>query len=276
MPDSRSNWLHVSHFGPPVFDWNHKRTEPIPLGEIWRIPNQHREKKAKKLPNKSLSRDVLLLGDHAFAPPRRGSAHYWEDQIMKLFASVAVAASLLMTGSVFAGGHAKWTAVEDQSRIAFGSIKKDTVGEVHHFDGVTGTVGEDGKLNLAVDLASVQTNIDIRNERMLEHVFQAGKATAMVSGEIDLDEVKDLKPGDTSIVDFEGVLAFAGVNVDVEAEMLVARLAENRVLVSTADFIMVSTEDLGIDAGINKLMELAKLPGITRVTPVSVRVVFEK
>ena len=185
-------------------------------------------------------------------------------------------ASLLMTGSVFAGGHAKWTAVEDQSRIAFGSIKKDTVGEVHHFEGVTGTVGEDGKLTLAVDLASVETNIDIRNERMMEHVFQGGKAKAMVSGEIDLDDVKDLKPGDTSILDFEGVLTFAGVSVDVEAEMLVARLAENRVLVSTADFIMISTEDLGIDAGINKLMELAKLPGITRVTPVAVRVVFEK
>ena len=195
---------------------------------------------------------------------------------MKLFASAVVAASLMMTGSVFAGGHAKWTAVEDQSRIAFGSIKKDTVGEVHHFEGVTGTVGEDGKLTLAVDLGSVETNIDIRNERMLEHVFQGGKAKAMVSGEIDLDEVKDLKPGDTSIIDFEGVLAFAGVNVDVEAEMLVARLAENRVLVSTSDFIMVSTEDLGIDPGVNKLMELAKLPGITRVTPVAVRVVFEK
>ncbi|MCJ8307724.1 MAG: YceI family protein [Hyphomicrobiales bacterium] len=195
---------------------------------------------------------------------------------MKLFASAVVAASLMMTGSVFAGGHAKWSAVEDQSRIAFGSIKKDTVGEVHHFEGVTGTVGEDGKLTLAVDLGSVETNIDIRNERMLEHVFQGGKAKAMVSGEIDLDEVKDLKPGDTSIIDFEGVLAFAGINVDVEAEMLVARLAENRVLVSTADFIMVSTEDLGIDPGVNKLMELAKLPGITRVTPVAVRVVFEK
>ena len=195
---------------------------------------------------------------------------------MKLFASAVVAASLMMTGSVFAGGHAKWTAVEDQSRIAFGSIKKDTVGEVHHFEGVTGTVGEDGKLTLAVDLGSVETNIDIRNERMLEHVFQGGKAKAMVSGEIDLDEVKDLKLGDTSIIDFEGVLAFAGVTVDVEAEMLVARLAENRVLVSTADFIMVSTEDLGIDPGVNKLMELAKLPGITRVTPVAVRVVFEK
>lgn len=195
---------------------------------------------------------------------------------MKLFASALVTASLLMTGSVFAGGHAKWTAVEDQSRIAFGSIKSDTVGEVHHFEGVTGTVGEDGKLTLAVDLGSVETNIDIRNERMLEHVFQAGKATAMVSGEIDLDAVKGLKTGDTSIVEFEGVLAFAGVSVDVDAEMLVARLAENRVMVSTADFIMISTEDLGIDEGINKLMNLAELPGITRVTPVAVRVVFEK
>ena len=83
---------------------------------------------------------------------------------MKLFTSAAVVASLMMTGSAFAGGHAKWTAVEDQSRIAFGSIKKDTVGEVHHFEGVTGTVGEDGKLTLAVDLASVETNIDIRNK----------------------------------------------------------------------------------------------------------------
>ena len=98
----------------------------------------------------------------------------------------------------------------------------------------------------------------------------------MVSGEIDLDAVKGLKTGDTSIVEFEGVLAFAGVSVDVDAEMLVARLAENRVMVSTADFIMISTEDLGIDEGINKLMNLAELPGITRVTPVAVRVVFEK
>ena len=58
--------------------------------------------------------------------------------------------------------------------------------------------------------------------------------------------------------------------------MLVARLSENSVLVTTADFIMLSTEDLGINAGIDKLMTLAKLPGITRVTPVSVRMVFNK
>ena len=39
---------------------------------------------------------------------------------------------------------------------------------------------------------------------------------------------------------------------------------------------MVSTDELGIDAGIDKLMELAGLPGITRVAPVTIRMVFEK
>ena len=58
--------------------------------------------------------------------------------------------------------------------------------------------------------------------------------------------------------------------------MLVAPLSPNRVLVTTSDFIFVSTADLGIDEGVDMLMSLAKLPGITRTTPISVRMVFEK
>ncbi|MGC3938624.1 YceI family protein [Roseobacter sp. EG26] len=194
---------------------------------------------------------------------------------MKFFANVACATAL-MASTAFAGGHANWASVEAESSVAFGSIKKDTVGEVHHFSGVSGTVSEAGDLVVTIDLSSVETNIDIRNERMMEHVFQSGKATAVLSGELDMAEVDALAVGATTLVDVEGTLAFAGLQTDVEAEMLVARLGEDRVLVTTADFIMLSTEDLGINAGVDKLMELASLPGITRVTPVSVRMVFEK
>jgi len=147
---------------------------------------------------------------------------------------------------------------------------------VHHFTKVNGTVSDAGALNINIDLSSVQTNIDIRNERMTEHVFQSGKATATLSGEIDMSEVNGMKVGETKIMEIEATLSFVGVENDVDANMLVARLSENRVLVTTADFVMLSTEDLEIDPGINKLMELAKLPGITRVTPVSARMVFEK
>ncbi|MGZ2257913.1 YceI family protein [Roseobacter sp. A03A-229] len=187
----------------------------------------------------------------------------------------ALAATLCAT-TALAGGHATWTSVEADSSVAFGSIKSNEFGEIHHFSGVSGTVSEAGELAVTIDLASVETNIDIRNERMMEHVFQAGKATAKLTGAVDMEAVNGLDVGATTLVDVEGTLAFAGLETDVETPMLVARLADNRVLVTTADFIMLSTEDLGITAGVDKLMELASLDSITRVTPVTIRMVFEK
>ncbi len=196
--------------------------------------------------------------------------------IKHLFAGALIgAASILTTGIANAGGHAAWTSIGDQSSIAFGSIKKDVAGEVNHFENVIATVSEDGKVEIKIDLTSLETNIDIRNERMAEHVFK-GNAEATIVGEIDMDEVKEIAPGDTGLVDIEAVLMLAGLEVEIEAEMLVAPLSPNRVLVTTSDFIFVSTADLGIDEGVDMLMSLAKLPGITRTTPISVRMVFEK
>lgn len=195
---------------------------------------------------------------------------------MKLFSTLSLATVLVLSAPAFADGHTEWKSVADQSSIAFGSVKKNVVGEVHHFENVTGSVSEKGELKITIDLRSVQTNIDIRNERMAKHVFVDAAAPATLSGTIDMAALDELKPGDTALVDLEAKLSFIGVENDIEAEMLVARLSDNRVLVTTADFIMLSTEDLGINAGIDKLMQLAKLPGITRVAPVSVRMVFEK
>lgn len=195
---------------------------------------------------------------------------------MRFFSSAALALGLMMSTSAFADGHGVWTSMDEHSQIAFGSVKKNTTGEVHHFNSIKGTVDAEGQLTLSIDLSSVETNIDIRNERMAKHVFNDGTAKATVVGSIDMDDVQSLSVGDVMVTDFEGVLTLGVAKVDIEAEMLVARLADNRVMVSTADFIMLSTEDLGIDAGIDALMALAKLPSITRVTPVSIRAVFEK
>ena len=190
--------------------------------------------------------------------------------------SAAIGALFMVATPVWAGGHITWTADPTQSRVAFGSVKKDTVGEVHHFNTLSGTVKEKGAMTLTIDLASLQTNIDIRNERMQKHVFQEGKATATITGEIDMEELNSMAVGDTRVIEIEATLNFLGAENEVEANMLVARLGENKVLVTTEDFIMVSTEDLGIDPGVDMLQKLAKLSGITRVTPVAVRAVFTK
>ncbi len=166
-----------------------------------------------------------------------------------------------------------WTLDGSASKLAFGSVKKDVVGETHSFEGLDGSVTADGTVTINIDLASVQTNIDIRNERMIEHVFKSAPA-AKVTAQIDMEEVKGLAAGQSAVVDAEGVLSFLGSNVELDAEMYVLRVSETQVLVTTSDIIWLSTEDAGINAGVDKLMELASLPGITRTSPVTMRLMF--
>ena len=53
------------------------------------------------------------------------------------------------------------------------------------------------------------------------------------------------------------------------------RLRADKVLVTSDGMIMLATEDAAFDAGIDKLQELASLDGITRVSPVTLRLVFD-
>ena len=183
---------------------------------------------------------------------------------------VAAAAVLALATSASAES---WTLDAGASKLAFGSVKSDTIGESHSFESLIGSVDGNGAVDLEIDLTSVQTNIDIRNERINEHVFK-GIATASLTGEIDMSEVKALGVGESTVVDMEGALSFLGASLDVEAEMFVVRISETQVLATSNDMIWISVEDAGISAGVDKLMELASLPGITRAFPVTVRLMF--
>ncbi len=189
--------------------------------------------------------------------------------------SLALATAIITTTSMaFADGHASnWTLDGDNSRLTFGSIKGDTTGEAHSFGAISGGVSADGATLIEVDLASVQTNIDIRNERMIEHVFK-GAGTATLAANIDMDALSALEVGGMTTTEVEGVLTLAGTEVEIEAEMFAVRLSEGTVMVTTNDIIFVETEDLGITEGVNKLMELAGLDSITRTTPVVMRLIF--
>lgn len=190
---------------------------------------------------------------------------------MKQLIHAVTIASAIIAGPALAEG---WTLVPDGSHIAYGSIKKDSVGEVNSFTSLSGTVSPDGQAMIEIDLSSVETNIDIRNERMIEYVFRkAGAAT--LTAEIDMGELRALEVGQTTTVDSEAVLSLVGTDVEFDAELFVARLSEKSVLVTTNDMVFIGTEDAGVNAGVDKLMELAELPGITRTVPVTARLMFE-
>ncbi|WP_299609373.1 YceI family protein [uncultured Tateyamaria sp.] len=167
-----------------------------------------------------------------------------------------------------------WTLDGDASNLAFGSIKFNDTGEVHSFKSLDGSVAEDGTVTLGIDLSSVETNIDIRNERMVEHVFKnAPRAT--VSAQIDMSAMEAVAVGDSAVMEVEGTLDLLGVEVPLYGDMFVMRLTDDKVMVTTDSMMFLSTADAEIDPGVDKLMELASLPNIVRAVPVTLRLMFD-
>ncbi len=198
---------------------------------------------------------------------------------MNLFKTMSLAALVYfsaLSSQAFAMHHegAVWQLVPDDSIVAFGSIKANVAGEVNSFDNIDGAIAADGIAMINIDLTSVNTMVDIRNQRMIKHVF-GDSAKAILSTQLDMTAINELAVGDTTVLEVEGVLSFLGQDIDVDNNFFVAKLTDSKILASTESMVMMQTEELGVNAGIDKLMELAKLPSITRVSPISLRFVFE-
>lgn len=167
-----------------------------------------------------------------------------------------------------------WTLNGDMSNIAFGSVKNEYNGEVHHFSTLSGSVDAEGQVVVSVPLASVETMIDIRNERMRELVFKNSPA-ATVSASVDMAALDKLGVGESMLTETEGTLSLLGQEVALYSDLFVIRVGEDKVMVTTDGMLMLATDELGIDPAIDQLQEIAGLDSITRVTPVAVRLVFD-
>lgn len=186
----------------------------------------------------------------------------------------AVTLSTLATASFATEAVRGWTVDPAMSSVAFGSIKNDYAGETHRFSDVTGTVDQKGNLAITVGLASLETMIDIRNERMAEFVFQ-NAPSAQITAELDMAALAALPVGDATTLETYGTLNLLGTDTELDATFFVMRLSADKVLVTSDGMIMLATEDTAFDAGIDKLQELASLDGIMRVSPVTLRLVFD-
>ena len=167
-----------------------------------------------------------------------------------------------------------WTLNGDMSNIAFGSVKNEYNGEVHHFSTLSGSVDAQGQVVVSVPLASVETMIDIRNERMRELVFK-NSPTATVSATVDMVALDKLGGGESMGAETEGTLSLLGQEVALYSDLFVIRVGEDKVMVTTDGMLMLATDELGVDAAIDQLQEIAGLDSITRVSPVTVRLVFD-
>ena len=168
-----------------------------------------------------------------------------------------------------------WTVQGDASRLSFVTVKGGQVAEAHTFSDLSGTVTEDGEAEVSIGLASVQTNVDIRNERMQEFLFEtATYPTATVTATIDPALFTALKTGETTVQPLTATLDLHGVQGEITGDVAVTRIAVDKVQVETVTPIIVDAASFGLDTGVEKLGELAGLDSITGQVPVSFSLVF--
>ena len=184
----------------------------------------------------------------------------------------ALSVAVLFTGAA----QAHWSLDNDASSLSFVTVKAENVAEVHTFDSLSGTIGDAGDVEITIELASVNTMIAIRNERMQEMLFETSLfPDATISGSINLDALTDMDAG-TSVarqIDFE--LSLHGQSVALAADVQITRTGEG-VVVSTLKPLIVMADSFSLAAGVEKLREVAGLPSISRAVPVSFTVVFEQ
>jgi hypothetical protein len=165
---------------------------------------------------------------------------------------------------------ADWSLDNSGSELSFVTTKATDVAEVHTFDELSGSVGSDGHARVVIQLASVNTLIPIRDERMREILFQTDLfPTAAVDARLDISRLNNMAVSTSEVLTTEILLSVGETSVPVTAELLVTRIAPDRVLVTPMKPIIVNAGTLNLAEGVEALREIAGLPSISKAVPVT-------
>ena len=172
---------------------------------------------------------------------------------------------------------AVWNLDNENSSISFVSTKAIDIAEVHHFNELSGRISDKGKAVVTIELASVDTGIPIRDERMGEMLFETEKyPLATIRSKIDMSVVDAMAPGSTQRLATELTLELHGTKVVIITDVIIAMLNEKLMMVTSADPVVVTAASANLGGGIEELRKVANLPSIGNAVPVTFVLMFEK
>ena len=179
------------------------------------------------------------------------------------------AATLLITLVITGSAHAGWD-VTASSRVGFVSIKNNSIGENNVFEQVTGSISDAGHVAVSIDLTSVETGVDIRNERLKRMLFEVAKfPTARVQATLSASQLDALKTAGSVSETVKVTVSLHGMSVDKLAALSVG-VSEDGLRVTSTQPIVVTAQDFGLESGVAALQAIAGLNAISRSIPITV------
>jgi hypothetical protein len=119
--------------------------------------------------------------------------------------------------------------------------------------------------------------IPIRNERILEHVLAAKQyATINAKGKVDSKVLAGLKTGESVVVDQALDLTLLTKTQSLTAKVKVTKVSDSQLVVTTVAPIMLDVNKFELNAGVEKLRELAGLKSISPMVPTTFSLVLVK
>ena len=180
---------------------------------------------------------------------------------------------LLFSSPVFSD----WYLVNEESKLNFISIKASNIAEIHSFKKISGNVKENGEAQVSINLASLETLIPIRNERMGNLLFETKiYPSAVFKLEVDLEKMLLIDNGKSYEVKYRGMLGFKNKQFPLLVKLKVTRLSNQSFSVSSLEPLLLNADRLGLSNGVEALRAVAGLPSISKSVPVTFSLMFRK
>lgn len=179
---------------------------------------------------------------------------------------------LIMSAALAFGSltHADWI-VHPDSVVTFETTKNTHNTETHRFTAVDGYVSEAGLVDISIPLISIDSGIDIRDQRMRLVLFQIEQfPTAKLSATI-LDDTlfAELAKGKLQTVTLDGNLELHGQLLPVSLSVMAVPMADGTLVVSSTEPLLIDARRVGLSAGVEVLRQVAGLDRIGYTVPVS-------
>jgi hypothetical protein len=165
---------------------------------------------------------------------------------------------------------AGWVIDPEGSYVGFASVKNDLLAENHSFTLITGTIEDSGDANIVIALASVETLIPIRNERMQAILFEVAQyPDVTVTANLDLDEFTSLRLGESRTDTILLGVNLHGTDVSKNVLVKVTRSSNNAYEVTSLGPIIIHASQFALSDGLESLRKIAGLQSIDLMVPVT-------
>ena len=165
---------------------------------------------------------------------------------------------------------AGWVIDPEGSYVGFASVKNDLIAENHSFTQITGAIEDSGDASIVIALASVETLIPIRNDRMQAILFEVVQyPDVTVTANLDLDEFTSLGLGESKTDTILLGVNLHGTDLSKNVLVKVTRSSNNAYEVTSLGPIVIHASQFALSDGLESLRKIAGLQSIDLMVPVT-------